>query len=58
MDLGVDALHQLHGRRIEPDLAGYIHRVARADRLRVGADRRRRAACLDRGLHIESILAQ
>ena len=51
MRLRVDALGHLHGGRVEADLAGQVHRVARAHRLRIGADRRGRAGRLDRGFH-------
>src|SRR5439155_1650724 len=49
--LAVDALGQLHGRRVETDLARQVHGVVRSNRLRVSADRLGRVARLDRGLH-------
>src|SRR5260221_7848068 len=51
MRLRLDAFGKLHRRRIEPDLARQIDRVAGAHRLRIGADRLGRVARLDRGLH-------
>jgi len=42
-NLGIDvAVDQGHGDRIERNLAGQIHGIAGADRLRIGADRLRR----------------
>src|SRR5207244_7697860 len=49
--LPLDALGELHRRRVEADLARKIDRVAGAHRLRIRADRLRRVARLDRGLH-------
>ena len=49
--LSLDALGELHTCRIEADLPGEVHRIARAHGLRVRADRLRRLTRLDRGLH-------
>ncbi len=47
--LGFGSLDELSGRRIEADLAGKVNGVAGADRLRIGADRLRRAGGFDDG---------
>ena len=49
--LSLDALGELHRRRVEADLAREVDRVAGAHRLRIRADRLGRLARLDRGLH-------
>jgi hypothetical protein len=57
MRLRLDPLGHLHGLRVEADLAGKVHGVACAHRLRVRADRGRGAFRLDGLLHA-GILAE
>jgi len=51
MDLCIDAVNKLHGRRIQSDLSGQIHRVATANRLRIRSDCLRCSGGIDGLLH-------
>ncbi len=46
--LRFDALDEIAGRRIEPELPGQVDGIARAHALRIGAERRRRMLRMDR----------
>ena len=48
LGLRVDALDQVAGRRVDPDLSGQVDGVAGTNRLRIGSERRRRVLAVDR----------